>query len=233
MSLNVENLNAHYGKAQILFDIGLSVEEGEMVCLLGRNGVGKSTFLKSIMGLVNRSGSIFFRGKDISRLQPYEIARMGLSYLPEDRGIYPELNVWDNFLLSSLNAKKRNKETEREIHELFPWLKERLKQKGATLSGGELQMLAIARALLGEPGFMLIDEFSSGLQPSFVTRIADVLTEINRKKGISVLLVEQNTDLALRICQRAYVIEKGRIVHSGPSQELSKREDLLKQHLVI
>ena len=231
--LVVNDLHAYYGPSHIVQGVSLSVRRGQIVALLGRNGVGKTTTLRAIMGLVpSRKGSVRLEGKELIGLPTHEVSRRGVSYVPEDRRVFRGLSVWDNLRLAMLG---RNLGSERghldPIYELFPILKERGGQDAHTLSGGEQQMLAIARALIGEPKVMLVDEPTQGLAPTFVERIVEALAKV-RERGISILLVEQNVPLALEMADFAYVMDKGRIALSGPASEV-KASPLLRDLISV
>lgn len=231
--LEVNNLHARYGLSRVLHGVSLALHPGEMVCLIGRNGVGKSTLLKAIMGLAERDqGRITLRGQDITGWPLHRLARNGVSFIPEDRGLFPSLSVEENLLTGTFAARGRKSLDLQAVYELFPQLRDRRRQPANSLSGGEQQMLAVGRALVSNPQLLLVDEFSEGLQPSMVSRIAAVIREINRR-GVTMLLVEQNVRLALRLCQRGYVLEKGQVVHHGSAQDLLASERVLKKYLVI
>ncbi len=236
MILRVENVDAYYGDSQILRDVSLNIREGEIVSLLGRNGVGKTTTLKTIMGLVPpRKGNIYFRGELISGKKPFEIAMAGIGYVPEDRGIFPTLTVQENLLL----GKKRNdnsgdgeKWNIGKCYEYFPSLEKRKNTKGGVLSGGEKQMLAIARALMGNPDLLLLDEPTEGLAPLIVENVKNIIREIQRE-GVTILLVEQKLKIALDLADRIYVMSKGTIVWEGIPGELIKDEGVRKKYLEV
>ena len=213
MILEVQGIHTYYGQSHILQGVSFEVEKGEIVTLLGRNGAGKTTTLKSILGIVApRSGQITFLGEKISGLPPHVISQKGISFVPEERRIIPGLTVFENLKLAMLKNKDRSKTKEKEIldrvMEIFPRLKDRLQQEGASLSGGEQQMLAIGRGLVSQPELMLVDEPTEGLMPILVQRIGEVLKEI-QENGVTILLVEQNMEMDFEISQRAYVIEEG------------------------
>ena len=230
--LEVEQLHAGYGRTPALFGVELSVAAGEIVALLGRNGVGKTTTLRSIMGLTTRSsGRVAFDGRSIERLPTHVIARLGVAYVPEDRGVFPGLSVGDNLRLGRL-AGRGIATDQGQVMARFPVLAERLDQDANALSGGERQMLALGRALLAGPRLLLLDEFSEGLQPNLVKELAAGLEEI-AASGVGILLVEQNALLALRISARCYVMEKGRVVDEGASSAFLVDEPRLREHLVI
>ena len=235
MLLEIREINTFYGESHILQGISLNVDTGEIVSILGRNGVGKTTTLKSIIGLlIPRSGSILFGGKEISGLPPYEIANIGIGYVPEDRRIFPKLTVRENLLMGIKPGQKREKEgwTVEKFYNYFPNLKDRDKQKGAYLSGGEQQMLTIARALMGNPDILLLDEPTEGLAPKIVVRLEEVIQDIHQQ-GVAILLVEQNMQVVLRLAARLYVMSKGTIVFEGTAQELEKDHDIRQKYLEV
>jgi branched-chain amino acid transport system ATP-binding protein len=221
--LRVEGIDAYYGLSHVLQSVSLTVEAGEAVALLGRNGAGKTTMLKTIMGVVRgRRGRITWNSTDITALPTYRIVQLGIGYVPEERRIFPNLTVYENLKMARLTVDggRRMDDYLARVLELFPPLKDRLSHKGKNLSGGEQQMLTMARSLGTEPKFLLIDEPTEGLMPAFVETIAQTILEI-RRQGLAVLLVEQNTRLALAATQRVYLIEKGAIKHEGRSSDLS------------
>jgi branched-chain amino acid transport system ATP-binding protein len=220
--LKIDKLNFSYGDLKVLWDIDLEVHAGEIVTIVGGNGVGKSTTLKNISRLASpASGAITFDGADIRRLESHEVVDMGIVQVPEGRRIFPEMTVLENLRMGSYaNRARRNREANIDrVFELFPRLKEREKQLGGTMSGGEQQMLAIGRGLMGDPRLLLLDEPSLGLSPLLVKSIFDIITRINRQ-GTTILLVEQNVHQSLRIAHRAYVLETGRVVLTGKGEEL-------------
>ncbi len=230
--LEVAGLHAGYGRIPALFGVDLQVAAGEIVALLGRNGAGKTTTLRGIIGLATRTaGSIALNGMAIGRRPTHAIARMGVTFVPEDRGIFPSLTVRDNLRLGRLAGNGRSGD-EADAVARFPILGERLDQEASSLSGGERQMLAIARALLTRPRLLLLDEFSEGLQPNIVRELAAGLGEI-AASGVAMLVVEQNARLALRVSARCYVMEKGKIVDEGPSPVFLADDDRLRRHLVV
>lgn len=230
--LDVAGLHAGYGRTPALFGVDLRVDRGEIVALLGRNGVGKTTTLRSIVGQTTRTaGGVTLDGTPIEKLPTHAIARMGVAFVPEDRGVFPSLTVGDNLRLGRLAARGRPGE-DASVFTGFPILRERLGQESNALSGGERQMLAIARALLTRPRLLLLDEFSEGLQPNIVRELAAGLGEI-AAAGVGILLVEQNATLALRVSARCYVMEKGVIVDEGPSVAFLADDERLRQHLVV
>jgi branched-chain amino acid transport system ATP-binding protein len=227
--LSLEKVNTYYGYSHILHDISLEVNEGEIVVLLGRNGVGKTTTMKTIMGVQPpKSGKVVFCGEDIAGLPPYRIARKGISLIPEDRRVIPNLTVYENLKLGSLvQGKVKDLDARLQVvFDYFPRLKERLKQEGGKLSGGEQQMLTIARGLMARPKLMLIDEPSEGLAPKIVHEIMEIIQKL-QKDGVTILLVEQHAEMAMRLSDnlRAYVIEKGEVRMTGTLEELNCRID--------
>ncbi|HEV2721231.1 MAG TPA: ABC transporter ATP-binding protein [Thermoanaerobaculia bacterium] len=231
--LSIDKLEFAYGDLQVLWGIDIHVDEGEIVTLVGANGAGKSTTLKNVSRLVQwKSGSITFQGQDLSRLEPHEVVGRGIIQVPEARRIFPEMTVMENLRMGSfLKAARGDREKNLDrAFSLFPRLKERQKQLGGTLSGGEQQMLAIARGLMANPRLLLLDEPSLGLSPLLVKNIFDIITEINRA-GVTILLVEQNVYQSLRIAHRAYVLETGRVVLSGTGQALLDDDHVKKAYL--
>jgi len=220
MMLEVRDLHAYYGKSHILQGVSLGVGTGEIVSILGRNGVGRSTTLKAIMGDVPPRGSIIFRDEAIAGLKPYEIAHRGIGYVPENRDIFPTLTVEQNLLLGVKAGKKAPRWSYGDTYRLFPRLEERAKTVAGALSGGEQQMLTICRTLMGDPDLIMIDEPTEGLAPQMVERIADLLRSIAERQ-ISILLVEQKLTIAMRISHRLYVMGHGRIVFEGTPSELA------------
>jgi branched-chain amino acid transport system ATP-binding protein len=235
--LKVENINTYYGTSHILYNVSLEVQDGEIVVLLGRNGVGKSTTLKSIMGIApSKSGKITLNGEEITRLAPDKIARKGISFIPEDRRIIPNLTVFENLKLGMLiRGKKVNiNETLETVFHYFPKLKERLNQMGESLSGGEQQMLTTARGLVANPQLMMIDEPTEGLAPIIVEEIWEMLKKLHETK-VTLLLVEQNYEKSLRLSKnlRAYILEKGHIRLSGTREELHAKQEEVERYLGV
>ena len=229
--LEVNGLNSYYGDSHILFDVALRVEAHEVVALLGRNGAGKSTTLKSLMGVVRpRSGSIVFDGKDVAGKPAHAIAKAGMQLVPEDRRIFGSLDVEENIVLASLTAPKAWP-LER-IYEIFPRLKERRRSRGTDLSGGEQQMLAIARALVRDPKLILLDEPFEGLAPVIVRDLMAACRKLVAA-GQTIVLVEQNLAATLALAQRAYIINNGHIVHEGPAAEIKANPDVLQRYLGV
>src|SRR5215470_10760476 len=222
--LRLEAVDAYYGLSHVLQGVSLTVAPGEAVALLGRNGAGKTTTLKTIMAVVRaRRGHITWNGADITGLPSFRIVQLGIGYVPEERRIFPNLSVYENLKMARLavDGGRRMDDYLARVFSLFPPLRERLSNKGRTLSGGEQQMLTIARSLGTEPKLLLVDEPTEGLMPAFIGTISRTITEIQRQ-GVAVLLVEQNTRLALEATQRVYLIEKGVIKHEGRSSELAQ-----------
>ena len=234
MMLKAEGISASYGRVKVLKDINMSVENGEIVCLVGANGAGKSTLLKVISGIVPAaSGKFLFEGQDITNKKPDFIVKAGLSHVPEGRQIFADLTVRQNLLLGSYVHKLPKQEMTRlfdSVFDLFPILKTRLTQKAGTMSGGEQQMLAIGRGLMSQPKLLLLDEPSLGLAPLMVETILKVIQNL-RSTGISILLVEQNVNAALQISDRAYVMETGSIVTHGKARELMENDEIRKSYL--
>ena len=231
--LSIENLKSAYGRIEALHGVTLNVEAGEIVTLIGANGAGKSTLLMTICGNPRaRSGEVTFDGEDITRLPTFEIIRRGIAQSPEGRRIFPRMTVLENLQLGALTAPKDRFESNLErAFTLFPRLKERRDQRGGTLSGGEQQMLAIARALMSEPRLLLLDEPSLGLAPMVVKQIFRVIREINRQQGMTVFMVEQNAHHALRLAHRGYVLVNGLIALSGTGEELLANEEVRAAYL--
>ena len=229
--LELEDVAARYGPVQALHGVSLSVGEGEIVAILGGNGAGKTTTLRAVSGLVSTSGEIRFAGDRITRASPERVARGGIAHVPEGRAIFSELSVHDNLRLGAFLRRDGFDEDYERVRAHFPWLGDRRDQQAGTLSGGEQQMLAIARALMARPELMLLDEPSLGLAPLVVREIFRILGELNEKDGLAVLVVEQNAKLALRSSSRAYVLEVGRVALEGPSAELVENESVRKAYL--
>jgi len=230
--LEVEDLHAYYGKSHILQGVSLHVGPGEIVSLLGRNGAGRSTTIKAIMGEVAPVGAIRFKGARIDGLKPHEIARKGLGYVPEDREIFPTLTVRDNLLLGIKSAKRPGRWSIEDMFALFPRLRERADAPGSVLSGGEQQMLAICRTLMGDPDLIMVDEPTEGLAPMVVKLVRNLLENISAR-GISILLIEQKLTIALNISHRLYVMGHGRIMFEGTPQDLRASEAVRKEWLEV
>ena len=233
MILTVEKINTFYGDSHILFDVDLTIAEGEVVSLLGRNGAGKTTTLRSIMGLTPpRAGSVRWLGEEVQRLKPHEIARKGVGFVPEDRRIFSRLSVEENLEIGAFKLERASGWTLERIYGLFPKLEQLKAHKGNELSGGEQQMLAIARALMGAPRLVLLDEPSEGLAPAIVKDVGEMIGTL-RDEGIAVLLVEQNTRFACRLSDRVYIIDNGRVRFGGTVAELEADEELKSRYLAV
>lgn len=231
--LHVKGITAFYGRIQALRGVDVEVKEGEIVTLIGANGAGKSTLMMTICGRPQaRDGSITFDGRDITRMATYDIMRLGLAQSPEGRRIFPRMTVLENLQLGAELTEEDHFEDDLErVYELFPILKERAQQRGGTLSGGEQQMLAVARALMGRPKLLLLDEPSLGLAPLIVKQIFSVIGDLNRKEGLTVFLVEQNAFHALRLAHRGYVMVNGQITMSGTGKSLLAKEEIRAAYL--
>ncbi|WP_088282812.1 ABC transporter ATP-binding protein [Ideonella sp. A 288] len=230
--LEVKDLHAYYGKSHILQGVDFHVGEGEIVSLLGRNGVGRSTTIKAIMGEVDRRGSVRFKGRELIGLKTHQIAHAGLGYVPENRDIFPQLTVRDNLTLGIKSGKGAGRWSMEDMFALFPRLKERIDTPGGVLSGGEQQMLTMCRTLMGDPDLMMIDEPTEGLAPKMVELVADLLERI-ASRGVSILLVEQKLTIALRISKRLYVMGHGHIVFEGTAEDLKTNADVRKEWLEV
>lgn len=227
--LSLRDVHVHIGKLHILQGVNLDVKPGESAALLGRNGVGKTTTLRAIMGLTPRSrGLIEFDDTDLARCPAHEIPRRGIGYVPQGRGIFPNLTVLENLNIGL--PGKRDSERENYVFACFPRLKERLYQSGNTLSGGEQQMLAIARCLMMQPKLIILDEPTEGIMPKLVSQIRREIHRINQT-GVSILLVEQNVETALKLCPRVFLMEKGTIVYSGASHDLKSQPEIVHRYL--
>lgn len=233
--LRVKNLNTFYADAQVLRNVSLEINEGEIVSIVGSNAAGKSTLINTLSGIIHaKSGSIEFLGKNIEKLFPHQIVKMGLIQVPEGRRLFPEMTVLENLRLGMYLIKDKEKEVKNleEVFRLFPILKIRKSQIAQTLSGGEQQMLAIARALVGNPKLLIFDEPSLGLAPKLVVQVFNIIKLIN-DQGLTVLLIEQNIFQALNLCDRGYVIENGRIIMTGKGKELLNLSEIKKAYLGI
>jgi branched-chain amino acid transport system ATP-binding protein len=220
--LEIKNMSVHYGRIQAIEDLTISVEEGEVVTLIGANGAGKTSTMRALAGLLSLShGSITFDGEDITKLKGHRRVERGISLAPEGRGIFPSMTVMENLDMGAYGRKDRAgiQEDHERVFDLFPRLKERLSQKGGTMSGGEQQMLAIGRALMSRPRILLLDEPSMGLAPQFIRQVFAIIRQVN-EQGTTVLLVEQNANQALALADRAYVLETGQITHAGTGREI-------------
>jgi branched-chain amino acid transport system ATP-binding protein len=229
--IELNNVNAHYGKIHVLQGVSLTVKKGEAVALLGRNGAGKTTTLKTIMGLVAiTGGEIVFNGEDLANIPPHRISTAGIGYVPQGRGIFPNLSVEENLMIGLTKAPPSH--VEDYVFERFPILKERLDQPGGTLSGGEQQMLAIARCLVMQPKLIILDEPTEGIMPILVQDIRREIAAVIAA-GVSVLLVEQNIKTALRLCSNIFIMEKGNIVHQSTAEDLKNDRETLHRYLGV
>ena len=230
--LEVRELHAYYGKSHILHGVHLDVREGEIVSLLGRNGVGRSTTVKAIMGMVDCEGSVRFQGEELVGLKAYRIAHKGLGYVPENRDIFPTLTVRQNLLLGQKGARSSARWRAEDMFEMFPRLKERADNQAGVLSGGEQQMLTLCRTLMGDPRLVMIDEPTEGLAPKIVEQVANLFQEI-KKRGVSILLVEQKLAIALDISERLYVMGHGTIVFEGTPADVRSNAGMRKEWLEV
>jgi branched-chain amino acid transport system ATP-binding protein len=229
--LEIKDLHGFYGKSHVLHGVDMRVDQGEIVSLLGRNGVGRSTTVKAVMGQVHASGSVKFKGEEMIGLKAFEIAHKGIGYVPESRDIFPSLTVEQNLLLGQ-KKKKKSRWVIDDMYQMFPRLKERRSTAAGVLSGGEQQMLTLCRTLMGDPDLIMIDEPTEGLAPKLVDLVAEYLKEL-KNRGISVLLVEQKLAIALEISQRIYVMGHGAIVFSGPPEDLHLNSNVRKEWLEV
>jgi branched-chain amino acid transport system ATP-binding protein len=237
MLLEVNGLNTYYGESRVLQCMSLEVDQGEIVALLGRNGMGKSTTLKSIMGLITpRLGTVVYKGENIAGYPPYKVAKAGIGYVPEERWIFPTLTVMENLSMGIKGGKidkgNPNAWTAEKIFEHFPFLEKRQKSKGANLSGGEQQMLAVGRSLMGNPDLILVDEPTEGLAPLLRKEVQDMLASISMT-GVSILLVEQNFKVAISLAKRVYVMKKACCAFAGTVEELAARDDIREKYLEV
>jgi len=231
--LEVEGIDAFYGLSHILFGVSLTVSKGEIVCLLGRNGAGKSTTMKSIMGLVPPAkGIVRFKGETVTCIKPYILARKGMGYVPDDRRVFADLTVDENLEIAEKRTEKGSKWNRNAVYEFFPPLKDLKSRKGGLLSGGEQQMLTIARALMTDPDLLLLDEPTEGLAPLIVKMLEEQIMKL-KEAGLTVLLSEQNQKVALNLSDRGYVIDNGAIRFHGTSQELRENEEIRKKYLLV
>lgn len=228
--LQVENIHTYYGESHILHGVSLSVKTGKLSVLLGRNGMGKTTTIRSIIGFTPpKEGKIYFKDKEIQQLPPYRIARLGIGISPQGRSVFPNLTVKENLLLSARSSRNGHWTLDK-VYELFPRLKERASSMGGTLSGGEQQMLAIGRALVLNPDLILLDEPSEGLSPIMVETVANVIRRL-KEEQLSMLMVEQNLAMALSVADHVYILNKGEIVFSGTPEELEQDEEVKRTYL--
>jgi branched-chain amino acid transport system ATP-binding protein len=231
--LTVEDIHTAYGLSRVLFGVSLEIAAGECVCLLGRNGVGKTTTIRSVMGLTPpSSGRVTWKGRDITGWAPHRVARAGIGFVPEDRRIFAELSVWENLDVAGRAGGRRGQWTFETVAELFPMLRELRNRRGGFLSGGEQQMLTIARTLMGNPELLLLDEPSEGLAPLVVEALRLKIAEL-RAAGLTILLAEQGVEFSLSLADRVYVLEKGAVRHSGPAAELRDDKGLRERLMAI
>ena len=232
--LSVEAIHTAYGLSQVLFGVSLQVGAGECVAMIGRNGVGKTTTMRSIMGLTPpRSGRVVWRGRDIAGLPAYEICRLGIGFVPEDRRIFPELTVWENLDIARRRGTDgRSIWAEEQVFALFPDLRQIQGRLGGVLSGGQQQMLTIARTLMGNPDLLLLDEPSEGLAPLIVGQLRERIAEL-KATGLSIVLAEQNLDFVLSLADRVYILEKGEVRYTGTPADLRANADIIRQYLTV
>ena len=232
--LTVEAIHTAYGLSQVLFGISIRVDPGEFVALIGRNGVGKTTTMRSIMGLTPpRQGKVQWKGQDIARLPPYRICQLGIGFVPEERRIFPELSVWENLDIARRAAPAGKAGwSEPEVFALFPDLEGIRDRRGGVLSGGQQQMLTIARTLMGNPELLLLDEPSEGLAPLIVEQLRDKVAQL-KATGMSIVLAEQNLEFVLSLADRVYILEKGEVRYTGTPADLRANQDIVKQYLTV
>jgi branched-chain amino acid transport system ATP-binding protein len=230
--LELKDVHARYGPIRALHGVSLTVDEGEVVAILGANGAGKTTTLRAISSMTRTSGEILFDGKRIARRSPENVARRGIAHVPEGRGLFPELTVWENLRMGAVGGKRASfADGAKRVVGYFPWLERRRDQQAATLSGGEQQMLALGRALISRPKLLMLDEPSLGLAPTIVRELFATVKRLNEEDGLTVLVVEQNATIALDVAQRAYVLEVGKVAVDGTSDELQRHEGVRKSYL--
>jgi len=229
--LALRDVDARYGQVQALRSLSLTVDEGEIVTILGANGAGKTTTLRAISHTVSRTGELEFDGRTLGRRGPEATARLGIAHVPEGRGTFSELTVADNLRLGAYSRRGSLRDDFKRVFEYFPWLERRGSQEAGTLSGGEQQMLAIARALMQRPKLLLLDEPSLGLAPLIVAEVFRIVKELNQREGTAVLIVEQNARISLATASRAYVLEVGTVALEGPSEELASRDAIRRSYL--
>jgi branched-chain amino acid transport system ATP-binding protein len=233
MLLELEGVNTYYDTSHVLQDISLEVDQAEVVALLGRNGVGKTTTLRTIMGLTPpASGSVVFRDQEVRGLPAYAMSRRGLAYMPDDLRIFPELTTEENLQIAARLSPRTGYWNQKRVERLFPVLAERRRQKGLNLSGGEKKMLSLGRALMANPVLILLDEPSEGLAPLVVRALAQAIDTI-QEHGITILLADQNLKFCRRVCNRGYIVEKGCIVHQGTMDEIWRNEEVVKKYLAL
>ena len=230
--LTVEDVYTAYGQSQVLFGVSLTVTAGECVCLLGRNGVGKTTTMRSIMGLTPPArGRVVWKGRDIAGREPYQVANLGIGFVPEDRRIFADLTVWENLDVAARRARPGGFSVER-VFDLFPKLRELRGRQGGFLSGGEQQMLTVGRTLMGNPELLLLDEPSEGLAPLVVDHLGEQIARL-KAEGLTILLAEQNVDFSLELADRVYVLEKGHIRYQGSAREFREDASIRQQYLAL
>jgi branched-chain amino acid transport system ATP-binding protein len=234
MILEIQEIDTYYGQSHVLQAISLGIDQGEVVSLLGRNGVGKTTTLRSIMGLTPpRRGSIKFQGREIAGKSPFEIARLGIGYAPDDRRIFPDLTTYENLEIARrMSRKKRGYWNIDTVYDLFPVLRDLRSSKGTHLSGGEQKMLAIGRALMKNPAIILLDEPAEGLAPLIVKNLIEVIKRI-REEGVTILLADQNLKFCRRVADRGYILEKGVIQYDGTMKEIWENDEVVSKYLVV
>ena len=231
--LEVKDIYTSYGLSQVLFGVSFSVEAGTVVSLVGRNGVGKTTTMRSIAGLQTpNQGCVLWMGQDITCLPPHQIAGLGIAYVPEDRRIFPDLTVWENLDIARRRIRNDSGWSESQVYELFPDLEEILDRPGGVLSGGQQQMLAIGRSLMGNPRMLLLDEPSEGLAPRVVTGLVEQIRRL-KESGMAIILAEQNLNVVLTLSDRLHILEKGEVKFSGTPDELRGKEDVLEKYLTV
>jgi len=230
--LKISNLHAYYGKSHVLHGVDFDVAEGEIVALLGRNGSGRSTTAKAIMGLVHWEGGLLWQGRSLAGKKAYEVAHLGLGYVPESRDVFPQLTTHQNLLLGQKGKGRDSRWSFDDMYAMFPRLKERQHTEAGVLSGGEQQMLTLCRTLMGDPSLIIIDEPTEGLAPQIIEQVGEYLQTI-RKKGVSVLLIEQKLTIAMRISDRALVMGHGRVVYDGTPADLNANERVRKEWLEV
>jgi branched-chain amino acid transport system ATP-binding protein len=229
--LELDNVTARYGPIQALHGVSLAIEEGQIVAVLGANGAGKTTTLRAISGTVRREGTVRFAGRALARVGPDAAARLGIAHVPEGRGTFAELTVAENLRLGAYTRRGSRKDDFARVETYFPWLDERRNQQAGTLSGGEQQMLALARAFMQSPRLLLLDEPSLGLAPLLVSEVFRIIRELNENEGLTILVVEQNAHIALQAAEHAYVLEVGRVALDGPSADLQQHESVRRSYL--
>ena len=232
--LKIISLQASYGGSLVLQGIDMEVKQGHIVALMGRNGVGKTTLMKTVVGLVSPlSGQTFLDSKDITGMPPHQISKLGISYVPQGKEIFQSFTVYENLRLGIIKFKRKDRTLPEEILDYFPILEELRNQKAGSFSGGEQQMLAIARALVSNPKILLLDEPSEGIQPSIVKEIREILVRINSERGVTILIVEQNVDLIMDIAKECFFMEKGKIVDQTETSHLRQDDSLITQYLAL